>query len=92
MLNQVQAQKQNRILKHEQEDTEQPQVLDYIKLKAEVADLDKKEQDWIRKNEIAESVIAGLRKSLRFTQARGMGLGLGSTGLWARDSSTFVHF
>ena len=76
---QVAAQKQNRLLKHEQEDTEQPQVLDYIKLKAEVHELEKKELDWQRKNEIAESVIAGLRKSLRQSQARGMGFGTGGS-------------
>mmetsp|Transcript_37783 Transcript_37783/g.70930 ORF Transcript_37783/g.70930 Transcript_37783/m.70930 type:complete len:364 (+) Transcript_37783:299-1390(+) len=74
------AQKQNRILKHEQEDTEQPQVIDYIKLKADVAELEKKEQDWQRKIEIGESVVLSLRKSLRMSQARGLpGLGTAST-------------
>jgi len=61
----VQAEKQNKILRHEQEDTEQPQVLDYIKLKADVADLEKKSIDWERKVEIAELEVKRLRKQLK---------------------------
>jgi len=75
----MQAQKMNRALKHEQEDTEQPQVLDYMKLKNEVLELQKKEEDWLRKIEIGESVLAGLKKSLRLSQARGLPA-MGATG------------
>lgn len=75
----MQAQKMNRALKHEQEDTEQPQVLDYMKLKNEVLELQKKEEDWLRKIEIGESVLAGLKKSLRRSQVRGLPA-MGATG------------
>lgn len=61
----VSAEKQNKILRHEQEDTEQPQVLDYIKLKAEVAEMEKKAGDWERKLEIAEMEHKRLKKTSR---------------------------
>ena len=38
----------------EEEDSEQPRVIDYIRLKAEVSELENKQLDWVRRLEIAE--------------------------------------
>ena len=59
--------KRNKGMKQEQNDSELPNVMDYIKLKAEVSDLRKKKGDWERKIEIAqmESKRAGKQKSAR---------------------------
>jgi hypothetical protein len=46
---QVAAQSRQFTLKKQQEDPELPCVMDYIKLKAQVADLEKKSVDWERK-------------------------------------------
>ena len=43
----------NKGLREEQEDTEQPRVIDYIRLKAEVSELESKQLDWMRRLEIA---------------------------------------
>lgn len=61
------AQKQNKLLKAEQEDTEQPQVIDYIRLKSDVGEFEKKAVDWERKIEIAENVMIKMKKTLRRT-------------------------
>ena len=58
-LAQVQAErdkalKTNKGIRIEQSDSELPQVIDYIKLKAEVSELLKKRSDWERKIEIME--------------------------------------
>jgi len=73
----VQAQKQNKALKTEQEDTEQPQAMDYIKLKADVAEFEKKATDWERKIEIAENVVKKMKTTLRRTG----GISMQSTGV-----------
>ena len=54
-------------MKQEQSNSELPNVMDYIKLKAEVSDLRKKKGDWERKIEIAqmESKRTGKQKSAR---------------------------
>ncbi|KAK9866184.1 hypothetical protein WJX84_000755 [Apatococcus fuscideae] len=48
--------------KDEQQDREQPEIMDYIRLKAAVTDLEKKVVDWERKNEIAEMDLARTQK------------------------------
>jgi len=59
--------KRNKGMKQEQSNSELPNVMDYIKLKAEVSDLRKKKGDWERKIEIAqmESKRTGKQKSAR---------------------------
>ena len=59
--------KRNKGMKQEQSNSELPNVMDYIKLKAEVSDLRKKKGDWERKIEIAqmESKCTGKQKSAR---------------------------
>ena len=37
-----------------EEDSEQPRVIDYIRLKAEVSELESKQLDWVRRLEIAD--------------------------------------
>ena len=41
---------------------EQPEIMDYIRLKAAVTDLEKKTVDWERKNEIAEMDLSRTQK------------------------------
>mmetsp|Transcript_24892 Transcript_24892/g.81496 ORF Transcript_24892/g.81496 Transcript_24892/m.81496 type:complete len:330 (-) Transcript_24892:1166-2155(-) len=48
------AEKTNKALRAEQDDSDKPQVLEYIKLKAEVAELERKAADWERKLELAQ--------------------------------------
>ncbi|KAK9829189.1 hypothetical protein WJX72_004391 [[Myrmecia] bisecta] len=56
------AERKLRRLKQAQQDMDRPQILDYIKLKAEVHELEKKQSDWERKLEIAEMDAARTRK------------------------------
>lgn len=53
--------KHNKLLRQEQDDTERPSVLSYVKLKAEVGELEKKHGDMERKIEIAEMGLKRLR-------------------------------
>ena len=41
---------------------EQPEIMDYIRLKAAVSDLEKKVVDWDRKNEIADMDLSRTQK------------------------------
>ncbi|GBG72983.1 hypothetical protein CBR_g12701 [Chara braunii] len=51
---QIAAERQNRLLLQEQEDIELPSVIDYIRLKSQMMDVEKKSTDWERKVELAE--------------------------------------
>eukprot|EP00899_Mesostigma_viride_P027683 jgi/Mesvir1/809/Mv17399-RA.1 len=66
------AEKQYKLLKQEQEDTDLPEVLDYVKLKAEVSTMEKKDMDWTRKVEISEMEIKRTQRQVR-TMQRTMG-------------------
>jgi len=61
----VLAEKLNKMLRAEQEDSERPQVVDYIKLKVEVHDLEKKCSDWLRKNEIVDMEQARMKATIK---------------------------
>ncbi|DBB12846.1 hypothetical protein WJX82_007039 [Trebouxia sp. C0006] len=56
------AKKTLQRLQAEQQDTDLPQIIDYIKVKAEIGDLEKKLTDWGRKIEIAEMDQARTKK------------------------------
>ncbi|KAL3150474.1 hypothetical protein ABBQ32_000298 [Trebouxia sp. C0010 RCD-2024] len=56
------AKKTLQRLQAEQQDTDLPQIIDYIKVKAEIGDLEKKLTDWGRKIEIADMDHARTKK------------------------------
>eukprot|EP00891_Asterochloris_glomerata_P003012 jgi/Astpho2/3012/gw1.00051.69.1_t len=56
------AERALRRLKDDQQDTDRPQILDYVKLKVEVAELEKKLEDQSRRNEIAEMDLQRTKK------------------------------
>jgi len=57
------AAKHNKLAQQEHDDTDKPSVLSYIKLKAEVTELEKKHADMERKVEIAEMEMRRLKKA-----------------------------
>ncbi|GAQ89999.1 hypothetical protein KFL_005880020 [Klebsormidium nitens] len=61
------AQDRQAALKKQQEDPELPCVMDYIKLKAKVAELEKKSVDWERKVEIVEMDVKRTRRQAGLT-------------------------
>ena len=61
----------NKGLKEEQDDTEHPRVIDYIRLKAEVSELESKQLDWTRRLEIAElEEKQAMRNSAQMTRQK----------------------
>jgi predicted nuclease with TOPRIM domain len=66
------VEKTNKKLKQQMEEYRVPQVLDYVKLNAELYDIQKKIKDWTRKVEIAQMALKKEVSIYRNTSKSGM--------------------